>query len=299
MSNVRPLPAASGVMAAAVAMTLAVMTALIVSACGSSPSTTPGGQSTAISYRGTFASSNYAPAVLDVALTGTASGFSGSQTVTGTYSTSNGITGQINGTVSGTLSSGGFQGALTYDTSPLGGKNCNGTGTFTGTISSASGIDWTSSGFSSSCPGDPKEIHATAAPGGTGPSPTPTGGAFAGTWNFDPSVAPASLVLTQSGTRVSGSLIFQPSAAGFPFTYNSTISGTVSGATVTGTNSVRYTATDTSTGRTASCTWTDTFTAQVTGSTMTGIYNSATVFTCDGKIVPVEPSPDPFTLTKQ
>ena len=298
MSNVRPLPAA-GVMAAAVAMTLTVMTALVVSACGSSPSTTPGSQSTAISYRGTFASSNYAPAVLDVALTGTASGFSGSQTVTGTYSTSNGITGQINGTVSGTLSSGGFQGALTYDTSPLGGKNCNGTGTFTGTVNSTSGIDWTSAGFTSSCAGDPKDVHLSAAQGGTGPSPTPTGGAFAGTWNFDPSVAPASLVLTQNGTSISGSLIYRASAAAFPFTYDSTISGTVSGNTVTGTNSVRYTATDTATGRTGSCTWIDTFSAQVTGNTMTGTYNSASVFTCDSKIVPVEPSSDTFTVTKQ
>ena len=127
--------------------------ALIVHGCSGGATTVAPTSAQSKNYRGTLASGNYAQSTIDISLT---SGSAGGQGVTGSYATSNGITGQVQGTLSGTMENGSFSGTLSYLTSPLGGTNCNGTGAFSGTIDSTVGIKWTSPGFRSNCPGDPR-----------------------------------------------------------------------------------------------------------------------------------------------
>jgi hypothetical protein len=276
-------------------LSFVVTCAVADNGCGgsSSPSTatSPSPPTTSSNFHGSFSSSNYAPATLDVALTATGSG--ATQSAAGSYSTSNGITGQVSGTITGSLTSGGtFLGTLTYATSPLGGTNCNGTGSFSGSVSSSSaGINWTSIGFHSNCAGDPTGIGAIAATGGTGPVATPPAASVnvTGTWGINGSGinGSPSLVLSQTGNIVTGSDTVNPSA----------IVGAVSGSSFTFTVAENFF--DAVNGRTTSCSDLFSLTATVQGTTMTGNIVLA-AWTCPS-VAPPYPigTGGTFTGTKQ
>jgi hypothetical protein len=280
---------------------------LLGSACNNSASTTtPTTPANSTNYHGSMTSANYAATVLDMALTATGGG--ATQSVSGSYSTANGITGQVQGTITGSLGGGSFAGTLTYNTSPLGGTNCNGSGSFTGNINSTTGIDWTSAGFRSSCPGDPTGIRAAAAPGGSGPTtptptptPPPTSINLTGTWLLNGQPV---FTLTQSGNTVTGAdaPLMIPPTSGITITSSSVISGTVSGSTFAGTD--QQTVTVSVQGLTAStCTATSSLLAQVTSTTMTGTYTSLVTLSCTPSLPPgvtvPQPVPQSFTATKQ
>jgi hypothetical protein len=266
---------------AVAALAFAVSTLLLESDCGNSPSA-PAPVTKSSNYHGTFTSTNYPPTSLDMALATTGGG--ATQPLTGSYSTGNGITGQVQGTLTGSLDSGGsFSGTLTYNTSPIGGTNCNGSGSFSGPVSSVGGVDFSSTGFHSSCPGDPVGVITMAPTGGPGPvaaPPTPTVN-VTGTWAVNGSHGESgTFLLTQSGSSITGT------ERGL----TSTITGSATGSTIT------FSLAET---QSSTCNDSYNFSTIVTGSTMTGT-SVLTAFNC-GSVAPPVPvgTASAITGTKQ
>lgn len=134
-------------------------------------------------------------------------------------------------------------------------------------------------------------VGAVAKAATTGLASSAPSANVAGTWAFEGTPV---FTLSQSGSGVTGNEIYPTLPAGLSAT--GTVSATVSGNTVSGTNTQTVKTTD---GTNISCTETDGFVMTVSGSTMTGTYTTGTL-TCNLPGVS-QPGGVPFsvTLTKQ
>jgi len=134
-------------------------------------------------------------------------------------------------------------------------------------------------------------------------TPAATTLALTGTWLLGNQPA---FTITQTGTTISGTQIFQPiSGAGVAITQSGPVSGTLSGTASGSTLNLTLTTTIVSVGTgslagfAVSCVSTDHWSGTATNTSLTGTYTSGT-FTCDGLGgITTPPVTGPMNYTKQ